>query len=194
VVDPAIVLRRPLLIAAFAVLALPTGGAGTAGAQGRPEDEIAPKGAKWKPAPIIREAEMHKAITRHKGRVVLLHLWATWCLPCLDELSMVAKFAREAQPKGVELVSISLDDDSVPAAWKVGRILYQKTGGQLASRIVKVADRDAFVAGVDPRWDGQIPALFAYDQLGRLRKALVGPATREGIDSMVADLIARPAK
>lgn len=155
-----------------------------------PEDEIAPPGAKYKPVTIITPDDMVKQIAAHKGRAVVLQLWATWCLPCLEELPIVAAFARDMRAKGVEVVSISLDDPSVPAAWKVGRILHEKTGSKLPSSIVKIDDPDKFIGIIDPRWDGDIPALFAYDRTGKKRRAFVGEVKRADLDKLVADLIA----
>jgi thiol-disulfide isomerase/thioredoxin len=145
--------------------------------------------AKAKPVPIISEAHMRKAIGGHKGRVVVLHMWATWCIPCLDELPLLARFAREMKPKGVEVVSISLDDPVEAAAWKVGRVLHEKNAEGLASSIVKVEDADKFIASVDPRWDGDLPALFAFDRDGNLRRAFVGEPDRAMLDKFVADLL-----
>ncbi len=154
-----------------------------------PEDEIAPPGAKYKPVPIISPEQMTKQIAAHKGRAVILQLWATWCVPCLEELPVVAAFARDMRAKGVEVVSISLDDPSVPAAWKVGRILHEKTGGKLQSSIVKIDDPDKFIGIIDPRWDGDIPALFAFDRTGNKRRAFVGEVKRADLEKLVADLI-----
>ncbi len=145
----------------------------------------------YKPAAIITPADLHKAVARHKGHVVLLHVWASWCLPCLGELPMIAKFARDMRGKGVEVVSISLDDPTAPAADKVGRVLSEKAGNALNNAIVQVGDTDDFVAGIDPHWEGEIPALFAYDRSGELRRAFVGEVTRPQLDKFVGDLLKR---
>jgi thiol-disulfide isomerase/thioredoxin len=35
------------------------------------------------------------SLARHRGRVVLMNLWATWCPPCEAELPALERFARE---------------------------------------------------------------------------------------------------
>ena len=35
------------------------------------------------------------SLAKHRGQVVLLNLWATWCPPCREEMPALERFARE---------------------------------------------------------------------------------------------------
>ena len=35
------------------------------------------------------------SLARHRGQVVLMNLWATWCPPCREEMPALERFARE---------------------------------------------------------------------------------------------------
>jgi len=48
-----------------------------------------------------------------RGRVVLLNLWATWCVPCRQEIPEFNKMQAELGSKGVEVVGISMDEDGL---------------------------------------------------------------------------------
>jgi cytochrome c biogenesis protein CcmG, thiol:disulfide interchange protein DsbE len=70
----------------------------------------------------------------HRGKVVLVNYWATWCPPCRAETPSLVKLADELGPRGLQVVGISLDDakDVIPpfvAAYKVSYpILFPQEG------------------------------------------------------------------
>lgn len=46
-----------------------------------------------------------------KGKVKLIDFWASWCGPCRGENPNVVKVYEEFHPKGLEILSVSLDSD-----------------------------------------------------------------------------------
>ncbi len=45
----------------------------------------------------------------HRGQVVLVNLWATWCGPCREETPMLVRLEREMGPRGLAVVGVSMD-------------------------------------------------------------------------------------
>jgi len=43
------------------------------------------------------------SLAAHRGHVVLMNLWATWCPPCRDEMPALERFAREEAGRVVVL-------------------------------------------------------------------------------------------
>ncbi len=50
------------------------------------------------------------SLSSHKGKVVLVNFWATWCGPCKLEMPHLDKMDRELESKGFEVLSVSTDD------------------------------------------------------------------------------------
>lgn len=50
------------------------------------------------------------SLAEHKGKVVLVDFWATWCGPCRAEVPNVLKLYEAYHDKGFDVVGISLDE------------------------------------------------------------------------------------
>jgi peroxiredoxin len=48
----------------------------------------------------------------HKGKVVILNLWATWCGPCRVEMPGMENLYRRYRSEGLEILAVSLDRGS----------------------------------------------------------------------------------
>jgi thiol-disulfide isomerase/thioredoxin len=165
-------------------------GRGQAAPEGKPEP-VPPAAAPApdRPAPdyvVMDLPAIKRALRGGHGHIVLVHFWATWCMPCLEELPVIERFAREAKPKGVEVLSFSLDDPE-KSGWRVSKVLSQ-AAPSLTRSIARVDDPDAFI-GSFGTWEGSIPALFAFDADGKLRGELVGETDRRALDQLIGRLL-----
>jgi thiol-disulfide isomerase/thioredoxin len=56
------------------------------------------------------------------GKPVVLNMWATWCIPCREEMPMMVEAEKVWGPKGIVFVGASLDDSktqkNIPAFLK----------------------------------------------------------------------------
>lgn len=48
-------------------------------------------------------------LDQFKGKVVILNLWATWCVPCIKEMPSLERLSQKMKDKGVAVMSISQD-------------------------------------------------------------------------------------
>jgi peroxiredoxin len=60
---------------------------------------------------ILRRDGSRVDLSKLEGKIVLVHFWATWCPPCVEELPELDKFwSRFKGRKDIELYSVSVDD------------------------------------------------------------------------------------
>lgn len=138
------------------------------------------------PARVITETELRAELSSHKGRITVLHFWATWCEPCLTELPFLAKLARDLKRKGIDFVAVSLDSPSEKSARQVGKLLAERVRDARWSAILKVTDVGAFMSSIDPKWDGVIPVFFVYDHDSRLRRSHYGNLSQGDLDRLIS--------
>jgi peroxiredoxin len=50
------------------------------------------------------------SLASHKGKVVLINFWATWCPPCKAEMPSMNKLYNEIKARGFEVISVSTDN------------------------------------------------------------------------------------
>jgi peroxiredoxin len=48
------------------------------------------------------------------GKAVVVNFWATWCQPCRVEMPWFVELQKRYGPEGLQIVGISVDDDSSP--------------------------------------------------------------------------------
>jgi thiol-disulfide isomerase/thioredoxin len=59
--------------------------------------------------------ELEKLIAAHKGEVVLVDYWATWCPSCVEKFPHIVELAKKHN--GLAVISVSLDDpDKIDSA------------------------------------------------------------------------------
>lgn len=97
------------------------------------------------------------------GKVVVLHFWASWCPPCVDEAPALNEFARKVAGSGVVVLGVSSDTNE--AAYRKFLSKYQV----------------AFQTARDP--EGNISALYGtfkypetyiIDRTGKVAQKIIG--------------------
>jgi thiol:disulfide interchange protein DsbD len=48
-----------------------------------------------------------------QGKVVLVNFWATWCVPCIQEIPSFNKLHKQLGPKGLVVLGVSMDEEGL---------------------------------------------------------------------------------
>lgn len=54
--------------------------------------------------------EFRKVLDEHRGKVILVDFWATWCKPCVEGLPHTTALARENAQRGLAVVTMCIGD------------------------------------------------------------------------------------
>ena len=108
-------------------------------------------------------------LSDHRGQVVLINYWASWCAPCRQETPGLIDLARDYRYKGLSIVGISMDEGgkrAVEAFLKEFHLPYPVLMPDLASPSSPAIDA--------------LPTSVLVDRSGRAAKSYVG-AVRESV-------------
>ncbi|HET9491244.1 MAG TPA: TlpA disulfide reductase family protein [Methylomirabilota bacterium] len=105
-------------------------------------------------------------LAAHRGQVLLVNFWATWCPPCLEEMPALERLWRQHKGSGFVLLAVSLDGDPAP----VGPFVAEH--------------RLTFPVALDSKFEvanlygvRALPATFIVDRHGNLAALALGPRT-----------------
>jgi thiol-disulfide isomerase/thioredoxin len=61
---------------------------------------------------VVRYDALTEAVRKLRGRVVVVDFWADFCIPCKREFPHVVALARKHRNAGLEVISVSLDENT----------------------------------------------------------------------------------
>src|SRR5260370_14807671 len=121
------------------------------------------------------------SLSNYRGKIVVLNFWATWCLPCRDEMPMLSKLSKDFAPQDVVFLAVSLDDAKSQS--KIPRFLEKK-------KIALSAFTGATPATLHDLQLGElVPATVILDRNGSPLFRIMGQASKKDISSRLGWLL-----
>jgi len=117
-----------------------------------------------------------------RGKVILLNFWATWCVPCREELPELEKMQQQFRTKGFEVIGINLDKKPKSA---------EKYVQDFALSYTILHDPEAEVMQQYP--GRAMPISYLIDRSGRMQKIFFGfnrkkvPEMSDAIQTLLAE-------
>ncbi|GII88484.1 hypothetical protein Ssi03_64740 [Sphaerisporangium siamense] len=118
------------------------------------------------------------ALADHKGKVLVLNFWASWCAPCRSEAPVLKDIAAKTKDRGVTFLGVDFKDDKAQA------LAFQRTQQpgypSLYDQPGKVAL--AFHGMVNP---AAIPSTLVLDRQGRVAARALGEVRHSDLLNVV---------
>jgi cytochrome c biogenesis protein CcmG, thiol:disulfide interchange protein DsbE len=115
-----------------------------------------------------------------KGKVSIVNVWASWCVPCHDEAPLLTALAKDTR---LQIIGINYKDSADNARRFLGRY-----GNPFTAVGVDGNGRGSIEWGVYG-----VPETFVVGRDGTIVYKLVGPVTAENLDGALNPEIAKAA-
>jgi thiol-disulfide isomerase/thioredoxin len=60
--------------------------------------------------------EQEHNLNEYRGKILVVNFWATWCVPCREEMPMLVRLKHRYGARGVEVIGAAADDESTQAS------------------------------------------------------------------------------
>jgi peroxiredoxin len=120
-------------------------------------------------------------LSDHRGKVVILDFWATWCEPCKEEIPLFIQMQNHYAAQGLQVIGISMDDEDKPV-----RDFQQqyKMNYPVARGTAELAGQYGGVLG--------LPITFVIDRRGQIAARHIGAVKISVIEAEVQKLLTQP--
>jgi len=114
------------------------------------------------PFPVYIFDELEPLLNNKDNTTYIVNFWATWCVPCVEELPFFEQVYAEQKDNGVKLILVSLD---MRKMWTTRLAPFVKKKN-LQGEVVILNDprMNDWIPKVDTDWGGAIPATLIYNK------------------------------
>lgn len=107
-----------------------------------------------------------RALDDFKGNVILVHFWAAWCAPCVEEIPQIVAFAKQWEKHPVKVVAVNLDK-----SWEEAHTILPSK--DLPSNLISVIDLESRVAELYGSY--QYPETYLIGKDLKIQMKWIGP-------------------
>jgi thiol-disulfide isomerase/thioredoxin len=138
-------------------------------------------------APVLELRDFsgqQRALTEHRGKVVILNFWATWCVPCVTEMPMLERVHDEYASQGVTVIAASADEPEtqgrIPGFVKKHKLTFPIWIGATTENMKQFGLGEA------------LPTTAFIDRNGNIVGRVIGPLNEADVRNRLDWMLGRP--
>jgi thiol-disulfide isomerase/thioredoxin len=111
---------------------------------------------------LVKLDDIHKRVRSGKDTIYVINFWATWCVPCLEELPHFEKLSSQYKRKNLKVLLVSMDFRSKLESTVVPFV--RKNAYKNEVFLFDETNQQEYIEQIDPNWSGALPAtLMIYN-------------------------------
>ena len=118
----------------------------------------------------VNYQQWKEVLKTYEGNVLVVDMWATWCISCLERFPHMVEMNNEYKGKGVTFVSLLLEDPEEPEAIEMAKKFLIKQKADFKHYFMN----ENLMFSFEKLDLLGIPAVFIYDKKSNLYKKLTG--------------------
>lgn len=137
-----------------------------------------------------------KLIESKRGKVVVMDCWSTWCQPCMKEFHNLVELHRQYGPDQLACISLSFNYEGAkretPDEHRDEVLRFLREQGAAFDNVIASVPADELYQKLEFK-TASVPAVFVYDQQGKLDQQFSGEVSYDAVRKRVAELLADEA-
>lgn len=105
----------------------------------------------------------------------VLNFWASWCMPCINELPVFEKLNQSVQGQKLKVILVNLDSYKKLHITVIPYLDKQQMQAEVV--VLDEPDFNKWIHKVDRSWSGTIPATVIFNHQKKLYKFIEGETT-----------------
>lgn len=133
---------------------------------------------------VLRDLkDQPQALAQWRGKVLIVNYWATWCIPCREEMPGFSRLQDKYRDNGIQFVGISIDNAAKIAEFvNVTPVSYPLLIGN-----IDVMENSAALGNTRQA----LPFTAVFDHQGRLFSTKLGRLPEATLERQLIELISR---
>ena len=116
----------------------------------------------------------------------IVNFWATWCMPCVQELPEFEKMYQRYQGQAVKIILVSLDFYKKLQITVIPYLEKQKIQSEVV--LLNEPDYNSWIDKVNKKWSGSIPATIIFNNKKKYNHFIEGETTFDEIDQLLKNI------